>query len=95
MASKVLSAAVSKNDDDTWDFQCPGVQGSKCGDEAAGVGFVSTGWPTKATALDRGREHFDDHLGRAPMTSLEEFRAKHKLGVTNDGVTVSLSDLED
>jgi hypothetical protein len=84
-----LDKAVTKQEDGTWDFQCPGVRGSRCGDAEP---FKSTGWPTKATATERGREHFADHRGH-PMSTLEEFRAKHKLGVDADGKAVSLEDL--
>lgn len=90
MASKLLEQSVSQGDDG-WDFVCPGVEGSLCGEEG-GAPFTSTGWPTKASALARGREHFDDHLG-TPMSSLEDFRAKHGLGVTDDGKAVRLEDL--
>lgn len=80
----VLDKAVSKGDDG-WDFACPGVQGSPCGDPATGVSFTSTGWPTKASATERGREHFAEHKGEGVTSSLEEFRAKHGLGVTDEG----------
>lgn len=90
MATKLLEQAVTQGDAG-WDFTCPGVQGSSCGGE--GVSFTSTGWPTKATATARGREHFDDHLGTAPMSTLEDFRAKHGLGVDSDGNAITLGDL--
>lgn len=90
MATKLLEQAVTKGDTG-WDFACPGVQGSACG--ADGVPFTSTGWPTKASAIERGREHFDDHLGIAPMSTLEDFRAKHGLGVDTDGNAITLEDL--
>ena len=92
MASKLLEQSVSQGDGG-WDFVCPGVQGSPCGDPAAGVAFASLGWPTKASAIERGREHFDDHLGVAPMSTLEDFRAKHGLGVDTDGNAITLEDL--
>lgn len=92
MASKILSQSVTESDGG-WDFACPGVSGSICGDPSSSEGFTSKGWPTKAAALARGREHFDDHLGHAPMSSLEDFRAKHGLGVTDDGKAVRLEDL--
>lgn len=92
MATKLLEQSVTQGDTG-WDFTCPGIQGSACGDAAGGVPFASTSWPTKATALARGREHFDDHLGTAPMSTLEEFRAKHGLGVDTDGNAITLEDL--
>jgi hypothetical protein len=92
VASKLLEQSVTKSGD-TWDFTCPGVQGSACGDKITGAPFASSGWPTKATAIARGREHFDDHLGVAPMSTLEDFRAKHGLGVDTDGNAVRLEDL--
>lgn len=93
MASKLLEQSVSKGELG-WDFVCPGVEGSLCGDPAAGLTFASTGWPTKTTALARGREHFNDHLGIAPMSTLEDFRAKHGLGVDTDGNAITLEDLK-
>jgi hypothetical protein len=93
--SKLLDRAVAKNAGGGWDFTCPGIKGSLCGDRDTGVPFTSTGWPTKATALARGREHFDDHLGKAPMPSLEDFRARHGLTVDDDGNAITLADLED
>lgn len=88
--SKLLEQSVAKGETG-WDFTCPGVEGSQCGGD--GVPFTSTGWPTKAVALARGREHFDDHLGIAPTSTLEDFRAKHGLGVNTDGNAVRLEDL--
>lgn len=85
MATKLLEQSVTQSDDG-WDFVCPGVEGSPCGP------FTSTGWPTKATALARGREHFDDHRGVA-QSSLEDFRAKHGLGVDKNGKAITLEDL--
>jgi hypothetical protein len=89
--SKLLDNAVAKNDDGTWDFTCPGFADSRCGGD--GVPFASTGWPTKTTATARGREHFDDHLGVAPMSTLEDFRAEHGLGVDTDGNAYTLGDI--
>lgn len=86
MASKLLEQSVTQTDAG-WDFVCPGVAGSECGP------FTSTGWPTKVAALARGREHFDDHLGTAPMSTLEDFRAKHGIGVDPEGNAVTLEDL--
>lgn len=90
MATKLLEQAVAQGDTG-WDFSCPGVAGSACGGN--GVPFASTGWPTKATALARGREHFDDHRGTAPMSTLEDFRAKHGLDVDDAGNAITLEDL--
>ena len=90
--SKILDQAISRSaDETTWDFACPGVKGSPCGD--AGTPFTSTGWPTKATAQARGQEHFDEHKGKGAMSTLEDFRAKHNLVVTEDGAAVSLEDI--
>lgn len=57
MASKLLEQSVTKNDAGTWDFTCPTFVDSPCGP------FVSTGWPTKQTAIARGQQHFDEHKG--------------------------------
>lgn len=95
MASKILQDSVSSPDDGTtWDFQCPGIANSKCGDPETGQPFHSDGWPTKKVALARGQEHFDEHKGVAVTSSLEEFRAKHGLGVNLEtGLAVKLEDL--
>jgi hypothetical protein len=78
-----LDNAVAETDAG-WDFVCPVTDGT-CG--ANGTPFTSTGWPSKKTALARGQEHLDDHAG-TPMSSLEAFRAKHGLAVTDDGKAV-------
>lgn len=87
--SKLLDQAVTQNSDDGWDFHCPGIQGSACGD--VGVPFSSTGWPTKKAALARGQQHFDDHKGIAPMQELAEFRRDQGLVVNPDGTVGSVS----
>ncbi len=88
---KILDDAVSQSKDGAWDFACPGVAGSPCGDK--GVPFTSTGWPTKKTATARGQEHFDEHKGIAPTSSLEDFRAKHGLTVDAETGVVSVEDI--
>lgn len=80
--SKRLDESVSKGDG-AWDFRCPVTDGS-CGTN--GVGFTSTGWPTKETALARGAQHFAEHKGEGVSQSLEDFRAEHGLTVDADGV---------
>jgi hypothetical protein len=57
--SSILDDSVTQAKEGTWTFQCPGVQGSKCGDD--GVPFRSTEWPTREVAAARGLEHFNDH----------------------------------
>jgi hypothetical protein len=91
MPKNALDQAVTRGEDDRWDFQCPGIQGSPCGDK--GVPFRSTGWPTRVTATERGREHFAEHKGEGVTSSLEEFRAKHGLGVNTDGHAVTLEEI--
>lgn len=86
----VLSKSVTAGDGDTWDFQCPGIQGSPCGD--AGIPFASTGWPTKKAATARGQQHFDEHKGLGVSQSLEEFRKDQGLVVNDDG-SVSVEDI--
>lgn len=93
MASKILEDSVSSPDSGaTWDFQCPGIAFSRCGADD-GPPFSSVGWPTKKVALARSQEHFDDHKGIAPTSTLEDFRAKHGLGVDTDGCAVKLEDI--
>lgn len=88
MASRLLEDAVTEGDGG-WDFHCPVTDGS-CGTE--GASFSSTGWPTKKAALARGQEHFDDHKGVAPMSTLEDFReAQGLFTVQNDDGTVTVS----
>lgn len=84
--AKILDDAVSSPDGgNTYDFRCPGIAGSPCG-EPGGTPFTSTGWPTKKVATARGQEHFDEHKGLAVTSSLEDFRAKHGLTAHPDGV---------
>lgn len=92
----LLDKSVTKADDDTWTFTCPGVKDSVCGDkDNPEVNFTSSGWPLKKHAIARGREHFDEHLGKGVTSSLEEFRTKHGLVVDEETGAVSLKDLED
>lgn len=88
----VLEESVTQADDGTWTFECPNIAGQLCG-EPGGAGFRSTGWPDRSHALDRGRQHFDEHLGRGVSQSLEEFRAERGLTVASDGTVVKLEDL--
>jgi hypothetical protein len=90
MARKIIEAAVSGSEDDGWDVQCPGFADSPCG-EPGGAPFRSTGWPTKATASARAEEHFAEHRDGTPMSSLDEFRAKHGLTPTEDGLRAVLT----
>lgn len=85
MASKRVEEAVTQSKDKTWSFECP-VNDGTCG--ANGVSFITTDWPTKAVALARAEEHVADHKGKAPMSTLEEFREKHGLSVNADGKAV-------
>lgn len=90
--SKRLRAAVTGSDAKGWDFTCP-VNDNTCGPrDKPDVSFTSTGWPTRAIAEERGQEHFTEHItGSDPdvetviASSLEEFRAKHKLVPSSDG----------
>jgi hypothetical protein len=86
----ILDKSVIKTDNATWDFQCPGVTGSSCGDESGP--FRSTGWPMKKSALARGRQHLDEHAGRGVSQTLEDFRRDQGLTVEIDG-TVKVEDL--
>jgi hypothetical protein len=89
----ILDDAVSRAKDESWAFQCPGVDGSPCG-EPVGQPFHSSGWPTKAVASARGAQHFAEHKGEGPMASLDEFRAEHGLAAHSDGThTVRIEDL--
>jgi hypothetical protein len=92
----LLDKCVTKADDGTWTFQCPGVKGDRCAPiDGDAPGWRSSGWPTKKLALARGREHFDEHRGLGAASSLEEFRAKHGLVVDDQTGAVTLADLED
>ena len=94
--AKILDKAVTKGEGDTYDFACPGVQGSPCG--SADKPFVSSGWPTKKAALARGAQHFAEHKGD-PMQELAEFRRSQHVdteggsSAQNGGRYVSLGDL--
>ena len=89
--AKILDRSVTKADDDTWTFQCPGIQGSPCGDLATGQPFVSSGWPSKKVAAARGAQHFDEHKGVGLMQELGEFRRDQGLVVNPDGSVGSVS----
>jgi hypothetical protein len=96
----LLDKAVSKNADGTYDFQCPGVAGSLCGDPQ-GPSFSSREWPTRKSALARGRQHFNEHvtasdpdLDTVLTQSLEDFRAEQGIGVTPQGKAVTLEELK-
>lgn len=90
---KVLDDAVVQAEDGTWTFQCPGVQGSLCGDPASGQPFVSSEWPTKKSAAARGQQHFGDHAG-TPMQELHEFRRENGIELNDQGQAVSLEELK-
>jgi hypothetical protein len=91
--SKLLDDAVTQAQDDSWTFQCPGVENSPCG-EPGGQPFFSSGWPTKKIAQARGQQHFDEHLGLGVTPSLEEFRAEHGLVAHSNGThAVRIEDL--
>lgn len=91
--SKVLDAAVTQETDDSWSFQCPGVEGSPCG-ESGGRPFHSSGWPTKKVASARGVQHFDEHTSGEAAPSLDEFRAEHGLVAHDNGThAVRIEDL--
>lgn len=93
MASKIVTDAVTESEDGTFAFNCPVTDGS-CGDRDKKVPFNTSGWPTAEIALARAEEHVQDHLGVAPMSTLEDFRAKHGLTVTPDGkAVVTVKDL--
>lgn len=75
-----LEDAVSKDEDGTWRFTC-GAPAGLCG-EASPDGWqawTTRGWPTKASAVERGREHAEEHAtGIAGMTPMHS-------GVDDDG----------
>ena len=69
----LLNDAVTKADDDTWTFQCPGFLGDDCGP------YSSSGWPSKKFATARGGQHLLAHKEREPMQSLDDFRTANGL----------------
>ena len=87
----LLDDAVTKQADDTWTFQCPGVADSPCG-QTGGAPFSSSGWPTKKSATARGTQHFAEHKGEGVMQELHDFRVDQGLTVNDDG-SVSVKDL--
>lgn len=92
--SKVLDDAVTRAKDGSWTFQCPGVEGSPCGDPGTGRPFHSSGWPSKSNATARGGQHFAEHTGGDPMPSLDDFRAEHGLRPHVNGThAVQIGDL--
>jgi hypothetical protein len=92
--SKILDQAVASPDGGgTYDFTCPGIRNSICGDLATGAPFTSTGWPTKKAATARGQQHFDEHKGIAPTQPMDEFMAAQGLVTSADGRAVTLEDI--
>ena len=53
-------------------------------------GFVTSGWPTKKAATERIKQHRGEHRGEGEMEDLAEFRARHGIGVNENGRAVSL-----
>lgn len=93
-ADNLLGKSVTKNTDGGYDFTCPvndGSCGSKATDDKPAGSFTSTGWPTRDAAEARAQEHFDDHKGIEPMSSLDDFRDKHGLSPSGDGLTAVVS----
>jgi hypothetical protein len=87
-----MASYTTKADDGTWTFQCPGVEGSPCG-EIGGQPFFSSGWPSKKIADARGQQHFDAHRGH-PTPDLDDFRAEHGLIAASNGIhAVRIEDL--
>lgn len=80
MAS-LLDKAVTR-EGGSWGFVCPVTDGS-CGSD--GIGFRSTGWPTKEIAADRLDQHVSEHRTGHVAMSLDDFRAKWGLTPTADG----------
>lgn len=71
--------AVTKADDDTWTFTCPGVPGDECGP------FVTSKWPRKKDAEARGAQHLAEHEHGELMQSLHDFRESQGLVANGDG----------
>jgi hypothetical protein len=102
--SKLHDSAISQSKEGGWDIQCPVTDGT-CG--AGGVGFRSTGWPSKKVAVARAEQHFAEHRwaekvaagevedGEEPprAQTLEDFRAAHGLTVDPETGVVSFKDL--
>jgi hypothetical protein len=70
-------STVTHHDDGTWGFECPEPSGC--------APFVSTGWPTRASATKRLEQHKAEHETGEPMQELEAFRTDNNLVVV-DGV---------
>ena len=85
--SKILDNAVSKSGD-TWDFACPGIQGSPCGDPS-GPSFTSTGWPSFDAAIADGAvvTHVDRSLGMVRTEALCGHCGAHLGHLFEDGPT--------
>lgn len=87
MASK-LEKAVTREEDGTYTFACPASLG--CGVDArdpGAPGFRSDGWPTKKSAVERGAQHFNEHVSGEAAPPLHEFLAAQGLAVV-DGKAV-------
>jgi hypothetical protein len=78
----VLDKAAHRAPDGTWTFQCPGIDGSPCGDLGTGQPFVSSGWPTKVIAQARGRQHLGEHKLEADVNA---YLADHAAALEYEG----------
>lgn len=79
--ASMVTAGESDGSRKTYDFDCRVAVST-----TAICKFVSTGWPTKAIAVDRGQEHIREHkTGADPnvktvlASELRDFRKKHGL----------------
>lgn len=81
----LLDDCVFKDEETgTWKFECVKPVDSPCG-IPGGPGFVSSGWPTKKSALARGEQHFAEHRGEGTVQQMHEFLADQGLGVDERG----------
>lgn len=90
-----LDDYVTQDKDGSWSLTCPVTDGT-CGtkdDDGNVTPFRSAEWPTKKLARARLDEHVNDHKGIRPMSTLDEFRAKHGLHVKDGRAVVTVKDL--
>jgi hypothetical protein len=87
---KLLEKSVHQEDDGTWTAICPVSSG--CGQEGTDIGYIFRLAPTKALAMDRLNDHFDEHVTGKPAQSIDDWRRKHKL-VPAEGDRVTVEDL--
>lgn len=73
-----LEDSVRQTADGRWVFECPATDGT-CTDRGTGRSWSSSNWPDRRHALDRGRQHFREHVHGELMQPMDEFISERGL----------------